>query len=152
MRVEVAEHALDGVFQQGLVVHRFDIGRLDAVHHLGEGAQFIQRQGGLGVFHRGRHRLGRGLQGGAARQQAEGQGERGEAVEMRHVNSQEKLRVALSGGQPRHHCAGSLGRPCWRMAKYRAGVSCPPLVPTVAIDSPALTISPASLSRLWLWP
>src|SRR3546814_18461914 len=47
----------------------------------------------------------------------------------------------------RHHCAGSLGRPCWRMAKYSAAASCPALVPTVAIVSPSVTMSPASRSR-----
>ena len=87
--VEVAEHALDRIFQQGLVIHWLDIGRFDAIHYLGEGAQIIQRQRRLGVFHGRRHRLGGGLQDRAAGQQAKGQGERGEAVEMRHVNSQE---------------------------------------------------------------
>ncbi|MCY1433305.1 hypothetical protein D9M71_493300 [compost metagenome] len=52
----------------------------------------------------------------------------------------------------RHHCAGSLGRPCWRMAKYSPELFWPPLLPTVEMASPALTTSPALLSRLWLWP
>ncbi|MOA11298.1 hypothetical protein D3C78_1312320 [compost metagenome] len=48
MRVEVAEHALDGILQQGLVVYRFHIGCLDPVHDLGEGAQLFERQWRLG--------------------------------------------------------------------------------------------------------
>ena len=42
--VKVAEHAFDGVLQQGLVVHRFDIRGFDPVHDLGKGAQLFQRQ------------------------------------------------------------------------------------------------------------
>src|SRR5690606_36536834 len=147
VRVEVAEHALDGVLQQGLVVHRLDVGGLDAVHHLGEGAQLVERQRRLAAG-RGGGCLGGfgGERGGAAEQQAEGQGDGGEATELLHVNSQ----CHEAAAHPRHHCAGSVGRPCWRMAKYSAGVSWPPLVPTVAMASPALTISPASFSRLWL--
>ncbi len=56
VRIEVAEHALDGVFQQGLVIHRLDIGRLDAVQDLGEGAQLVQRQRCLGAWYCSRFR------------------------------------------------------------------------------------------------
>ncbi|MNH03417.1 hypothetical protein D3C79_626790 [compost metagenome] len=89
MRVKVAEHALDGVFQQGLVVYRFDVGGLDAVQDLGEGAQFFQRQwrlgGHLGGWHCGG--LGRLCGGGQGRadRQGDGQGQLGETRRVQHV-------------------------------------------------------------------
>lgn len=49
VRVKVAEHALDGVLQQGLVVYRFNIRGLDAVHDLGKCTQLFQRQRCLGA-------------------------------------------------------------------------------------------------------
>jgi len=94
VRVQVAEHAFDGVFEQGLVVNRFDIGRFDAVHHLGEGAQLFERQRRLGGHLGGRHRgwLG-GLGGrrfgsegqGRADRQGDGQGQLGETRRVQHV-------------------------------------------------------------------
>ena len=88
VRVEVAEHALDGILQQGLVAHRLDVGCLDAVHHLGEGAQIIQRQRSLAACRRCRRggRLG-GVQGWSAEQQPEGQGQAGGAEAMRHEDN-----------------------------------------------------------------
>ena len=85
VRVEVAEHALDGVLQQRLVADRLDVGGLDAVHHLGEGAQLIQGQGRLAARRRCRRggRLG-SLQGWSAEQQPKGQGQAGGAKAMRH--------------------------------------------------------------------
>ena len=53
MRIETGEHALDGIAQQFLVFHRFDIVGLDAAEHLGERAQFVDRQRLLGLL-RGR--------------------------------------------------------------------------------------------------
>ena len=88
MRVEVAEHALDGIFQQGLVAYRLDVGCLDAIHHLGEGAQIIQRQRGLAARRRCRRggRLGR-LQGGGAEQQPKGQSQASGAKAMGHEDN-----------------------------------------------------------------
>ena len=44
MRVQIAQHAANGVFQQILVLDRFDVVLLDGVKHAGERAQLIQRQ------------------------------------------------------------------------------------------------------------
>ena len=44
VRVEVGEHATDGMRDQFLVFDRLDIALLDGVEHLGEGAQFLDRQ------------------------------------------------------------------------------------------------------------
>jgi hypothetical protein len=46
VRVQVGEHAADGVRDQLLVVDRFDVAGLDGIEHLGEGAQFLHRQTG----------------------------------------------------------------------------------------------------------
>jgi|GEM_PF-4287739 len=95
MRVEVAEHALDGVLQQRLVVHRLDIGRLDAVEYFDEGAQFFQGQRGLvaGILERlgGQNQVGRRLlrPGAAVHAQQHGQDQRGgagEAAQVKHVD------------------------------------------------------------------
>ena len=59
-------------------------------------------------------------------------------------------RFPLSRSQPRHQPAGSTGLPSWRISKYSAARSRPPLAPTVAMGVPAVTQSPTSLSRLWL--
>ncbi|MNZ53825.1 hypothetical protein D3C78_717130 [compost metagenome] len=89
VRVKVAEHALDGIFQQGLVIHRLHIGRLDAVHDLGEGAQLFKRQWRLGGHLGGRYcgRLGRvrGSGQGRADRQGDGQGQLGETRRVQHV-------------------------------------------------------------------
>jgi len=89
VRVKVAEHALDGVFQQGLVVHRLNVSGLDAVHDLGEGAQLLQRQRRLGRHLGSWHRcwLGRlcGNGQGRADRQGDGQGQLGETRRVQHV-------------------------------------------------------------------
>ncbi|MCY1354601.1 hypothetical protein D9M69_409860 [compost metagenome] len=88
VRVEVAEHALDGVFQQGLVIHGFDVGGLDAVQHLGEGPQLVQRQRRLAVHRRGGKvcRLLGGQQLRGATEQRQCHGQVSEAGLMRHAN------------------------------------------------------------------
>src|SRR5690606_19489637 len=43
MRVQVEQHAANGGFQQGAVVDFLDVGAADALHHLGEHAQFGDR-------------------------------------------------------------------------------------------------------------
>ena len=103
MRIEVAEHALDGIFQQGLVADGFDIGGLDAVQYLGKGAQIVQRQRSRATVGgaTGRAIAGRGEQVGlvglhqrCADQHAERQGQRGKTGRMRHVErTPEKVRV-----------------------------------------------------------
>jgi hypothetical protein len=88
VRVEVAEHALDGIFQQSLVVYGFDIGCLDAVHDLGKGAQLFQRQRRLGGRGRGGGCSRSGLVGKSQRRadhQGDRQGQRSEAGQMQHV-------------------------------------------------------------------
>ncbi len=44
MRVEPAQHALDRALEQGAVVDLLDVGGADLVEHVGEDAQFRQRQ------------------------------------------------------------------------------------------------------------
>ena len=44
MRVEAGQHAVDGLGDQLLVLHRLDVVRLDRAEHLGEGAQLLDRQ------------------------------------------------------------------------------------------------------------
>ena len=52
MRVEAAEHALDGVLQQGGVVHLFDIAEAYLAEDVGKGAQLVKRQNaGLAAVH-----------------------------------------------------------------------------------------------------
>ncbi len=94
MRIEIAEHAFDGIFQKGLVIHWFDIGSLDTVQYLGKGAQLLQRQRGFGTgtgtWRRG---LLHGLLGpcAALHAQQDGQGERGwagETAQVQHVELQ----------------------------------------------------------------
>ena len=46
MRVQVGEHAADGVSNQLLVVDRFHVPGLDGVEHLGKGPQFRHGQTG----------------------------------------------------------------------------------------------------------
>ncbi len=99
MRIEVAEHALDRVFQQSLVVHRLDVRGFDPVHDLGEGAQLFQRQrrlGGRGSACRsdGRGRLC-GERQRRADHQGDRQGQRGKAGQMQHVERTPELDGAL---------------------------------------------------------
>ncbi|MNS87202.1 hypothetical protein D3C72_1211380 [compost metagenome] len=95
MRIKVAEHALDRVFQQGLVVYRFDIGGLDPVHDLGKGAQLFQRQWRLGGRSSARRRDRRGRLSGKrqrrADHQGDRQGQRGKAGQMQHVERTPEL-------------------------------------------------------------
>ena len=44
MRIEIAQHAANGVFQQILVLDRLDVILLDGVEYAGERAQLVQRQ------------------------------------------------------------------------------------------------------------
>jgi hypothetical protein len=89
VRVEVAEHAFDGVFQQGLVVHRFHIGCLDPVHDFGKSAQLVQRQWRLGGRSSARRCDHRGRLSGkrqrCADHQGNRQGQRGKAGQIQHV-------------------------------------------------------------------
>lgn len=85
VRVEVAEHALDGVLQQGLVVHWLDIGGLHPVENLGEGTQLVEGQRGTATVGQWRG-VGRGV-GSLGRARAEQQGQRqgGGTEAMQHV-------------------------------------------------------------------
>ena len=44
MRVETSDHTADGLLDELLVCDRLDIERLDGSEHVGELAQFVQRQ------------------------------------------------------------------------------------------------------------
>ncbi len=44
VRIKPFEHAADGIFQQGGVVHLLHIGGPDPLQHLGEGPQLVQGQ------------------------------------------------------------------------------------------------------------
>jgi hypothetical protein len=44
MRIEPRQHAVDGLGDELLVLHRLDVVRLDRAEHLGEGAQLLDRQ------------------------------------------------------------------------------------------------------------
>ena len=44
MRVQPFEHAAHGILEQRAVIDLIDVGALDALEDLGEGAQLIQRQ------------------------------------------------------------------------------------------------------------
>src|SRR5450830_1838386 len=101
VRVEVAEHALDGIFQQGLVVYGFDIGCLDPVHDLGKGAQLVQRQRRLGGRGRASGCSRCGLVGESQRRadhQSDRQGQRSEAGQMQHVERTPNVDATLSLG------------------------------------------------------
>ena len=50
MGIEVGEHAGNGIADHLLVFDRLDITLFDRAIHLGEGAQFVDRQAGLGLL------------------------------------------------------------------------------------------------------
>jgi hypothetical protein len=52
VRVEPREHAGDGLLHELLVVHRLDVVGLDRAEHVGELADFLERDGALGVAER----------------------------------------------------------------------------------------------------
>ena len=55
VRVQIVEHAADGGFQQFTVIHVFNVGRTDAFHDLGKGAQLVHRDALLaGLLIKGR--------------------------------------------------------------------------------------------------
>ncbi len=94
VRIKVAEHALDRVFQQRFVVHRLDVGSFDPIHDLGKGPQLVKRQRRLGVgigfggcdcCRRGWRGFFGSLRQGRADNDGNCQGQRGEAGQMQHV-------------------------------------------------------------------
>ena len=133
MRIEVGEHAGNGIGDHLLVFDRLDIALLDGAVDLGEGAQLVNGQAGFD-FLVGQRRKVQADQG-PGDESADGQAD---GFRFAH------FKLA--------HFIGSIGCPWWRSSKYKPDSGLPPLLPTVATVSPPFTLCPTCLSKESLLP
>src|SRR6185436_1218821 len=133
MRVEAGEHAVDGLGDELLVLHRLDVVGLDGAEDLGERAQLLDGQ------RRPRRAVGDRLEVEADQHAGDGADEdETDGAELLHGRG-----VPYFNWTQR---SGSKARPKCRNSKYKPVSSFPPLDPVVAMVSPTPTASPTCLN------
>ena len=154
----VAEHALDGVFQRGLVIHRLDIGRLDAVR---TSAKVRSSSSGSGALELGTAAASPEAAGAQAppcmpsrmaRASVEGRAKRRRCNMSNSVMRGHARWTGWLGGAGCRHRSALRAAPMGRVAgatvltngEIQCGGFLAAAGATVAIGSPALTMSPAS--------